>query len=710
MKNSFNLLKVILHISIMCFGIVIITQCQTRKPETHENNSNHLSNETSPYLLQHVHNPVDWYPWKDETLKLAKAQRKLMILSIGYSSCHWCHVMERESFSDTSVSNFMNTHFTSIKVDREERPDVDQVYMTACQIANQNGTCGWPLNVLAMSDGRPFWVGSYMPKEQWLNLLKEFIALYNEDPNELEKLANNIHNNIAVDYSRFSNTKDTTFSEKLLNRAYSTIAQTQDPVYGGRKGSLKFPLPVLYRSLLENISLYNNKNLEKYLFTSLDQMMNGGITDQLEGGFSRYSTDAYWRVPHFEKMLYDNAQLISLYAQSYQYSKNQKYKQVVDKSISFVVNNLHNPENYFYSSLDAESDGEEGKYYALSEIEIRSVLKDENELSVFLKTFNISPIGNWEKGNNILYKTMSDEALSKSLNLSQEKFNTLLSGASEKILEYKKLRRKPALDDKMLTSWNAMMIRALADASIACDNKEYLSLAIKAGDFLKTKMIQPDHSILRTYKNGKASVNGFLEDYVFAMDAFIRLYELTFDESYLNLSKDLCDYVIAHFSSKDNLFFYFNSIKDQQLITRNIDFEDQVTPSANSVMADVLHRLGLYYYNNEYIDRSRRMVVNVIDHFAGRATEYYSNWIRLYGSFVKPPYEVAIVGLKSNELRNQLAKNYLPQAILLGGNTEGNLELLKDKLQEGNTLIYVCRNKTCKLPTSEVNKAIELMK
>ncbi|MCC6816844.1 MAG: thioredoxin domain-containing protein [Saprospiraceae bacterium] len=691
--------------------LLFVLSCSSNKAKEFKS-GNHLINETSPYLLQHAHNPVDWFPWNDATMKYAKDKRKLLIISIGYSSCHWCHVMERESFSDTSVSNFMNKNFTSIKVDREERPDVDQVYMTACQIANANGTCGWPLNVLAMSDGRPFWVGTYLPKDQWLNLLKEFFDLYQEDPNELEKMANNIHNNLSVDYSRFSNNSDTLFALQKYSENMKKIESVLDFDFGGKKGQIKFPIPILHRALLENINIYPSEtnSQSKYLVKTLNIWNRSGLNDQLEGGFTRYSTDAEWRVPHFEKMLYDNAQLISLYAMAYQQFGQEEYKIVVDKTVRFVMTNLFNPENYFYSSWDAETDGEEGKYYYFTEIEVNNILKDDKEKTVFLKTYNISPSGNWEKGKNVLHQNLSDETLAKNCNLSLELFHTSLESAKKKMLESKQLRKKPGLDDKMLTSWNAMMIRALADAAAATGNKSYLEQAEKTINFYKDKLIQTDYSIYRTYKNGKASVNGFLEDYAFSIDAMIRLYELTFKEEYLLLAKNLCDYVIEHFSDKDNVFFYFNSSKDQQLITRSIDFEDQVTPSANSVMADVLHRLGLYYYNQNYLDRSKKMVSNVMEHFILKSPEYYSNWLRIYNSYIKLPYEVAIVGKESSQLRDQLLKKFIPSTILLGGETEGNLELLKDKLQEGQTYIYVCRNKICKLPVKDTKDALLLMK
>ncbi|NOT37135.1 MAG: thioredoxin domain-containing protein [Saprospiraceae bacterium] len=696
--------------SFLLFCLLLIS-CKSGK-SSHDGKVNHLVNETSPYLLQHAHNPVDWYPWNDETMKIAKEKRKLMIISIGYSSCHWCHVMERESFSDTAVSRFMNQYFTSVKVDREERPDVDQVYMSACQIANQNGMCGWPLNVLAMSDGRPFWVGTYLSKNDWLKLLNEFIELYNEDPNELEKMANNIHNNLAVDYSRFSSGVDTAINMSRYAEPLKKVFASLDLEKGGKKGDIKFPLPSLHRLILENAVNFPSSEAKQnaYLNKTLQAWINSGIHDHLEGGFSRYSTDADWKVPHFEKMLYDNAQLISLYSMAYQQYKNEEYKKVVEKTISFVMKYFYNNENYFYSSLDAETDGEEGKYYVVSELDVNAALKNENERTVFVNTYNISSSGNWEKGKNVLHKIITSDQYSKKFNIPLEEYNKLLQSASQKVLEYKQLRRKPSTDDKMLTSWNAMMLRALSDAFAATGNSDYKDQAIKTGTFIKSKLIQPDSSIFRTYKSDKASVNGFLEDYAFTADAFVRLYEITFDEEYLKVAGNLVNYTIHHFSDKDNTFFYFNSVKDKQLIARSIDFEDQVTPSANSVQADVLYRLGLYYYSQSYIDRSKKMVSNILTHFAANNSEYYSNWIRVFGSMVKPPYEVAIVGKEAADLRNQLLKYYTPQAILLGGETEGSLELLKDKLQEGNTFIYVCRNKVCKIPVQTIKDALPLMK
>lgn len=702
------------YFSIYSLGLLITIafcqSCQNSKSLSKENKGNHLIHETSPYLLQHAHNPVDWYPWNDESLSLVKTKRKLMIISIGYSSCHWCHVMERESFSDTAVSNFMNEHFISIKVDREERPDIDQVYMNACQIANENGICGWPLNVLAMSDGRPFWVGTYLTKNDWLRLLKDFIMLYHEDPNELEKMANNIKNHLAVDYSRFSTSQDTSINEKYYLEAMKQMLQSMDMELGGKKGELKFPLPALHNCILEYGSNYKDKSALSFINLSLNKMALSGINDVLEGGFCRYSTDPIWKVPHFEKMLYDNAQLISLYSLAYQYSQNDLYKKTVEQTIDFVQRNLTNNAGYFYSSLDAETEGEEGKYYVLSYLELNNILKDEKEKLIFSKVFDISDKGNWEKGKNVLHRVVSNDQLANELKISTKEVDKILESAKQKVKEYKQIRSKPGVDDKMLTAWNALMIKSLADASAALQDPKYLDMAVRSAQFIISNMLQKDNSLLRTHKNSKSSVNGFLEDYAFTADAFIRLYELTFDQKYLDISKKLCDYVQANFSAGDHIYFYINSSLDKQLVTRNVEFEDQVMPSPNSVMADVLYKLGLYYYNQEYLSRSKQMVGNVMEHFVSKGAVYYCNWVRVYRHFIKPMYEVAIVGPESNALRNNLSKNYLTNVILLGGTTEGTLELLKDKLQEGNTFIYVCRNKVCKLPVKDPKQALELMK
>ncbi len=704
-----NIYKMKLLLIFTAVLLINFTSCKNTKEGTsHKTSGNHLSGEISPYLLQHAHNPVDWYPWKDEALKIAADTRKLMIISIGYSSCHWCHVMERESFSDTAVSNVMNAHFISIKVDREERPDVDQIYMNACQIIN-SGACGWPLNAITLPDGRPVWVGTYLTKDEWLRLLKNMQDVYAEDPNELEKMAMQIQSHLSVDYSRFGTTNQTVGSEKNLKNLYDKTIQSLDFVHGGKKSSQKFPLPPLMRSLLEYQLYSNNVTLDKFNTTTLNKIADGGIYDHLEGGFSRYTVDPEWKVPHFEKMLYDNAQLISLYAMAYQKTGNEKYKNVIDKSLDFIKKNLTHPDGSFYSSLDAETEGEEGKYYVWTEKEINEGLGAGPDLEIFKYTYGIREGGNWEKGKNVLFTIEDVKSTAKKFKKPESEITQSLNNSRNKLLQLKSNRKKPKLDDKILTAWNALMIRAYTDASAALGNEEYLNSAIKAADLIRNRMWDPQKGLFRNYKDGQKSINGFLEDYSFTIDAFIRLYELSFDESYLLFAKQLTDITIQNFSDPNNLFFYFNSKEDKQLISRKMDFEDQVTPSANSVMADNLYRLGLYFYNNEYLQRSKKMILSACENFGEGQTEFYSNWTRLYITLLKPYYEVAVVGTNSKQLRNDLAKSYLPYIILLGGTTEGTLELLKDKLQEGNTFIYVCRNKVCKIPVQDAKEALKLI-
>lgn len=707
-SKNYNIISILFAFSILVLGF---SSCKNGGNKANDGNAggNHLKNEISPYLLQHAHNPVDWYPWKDEALELALKTRKLMIISIGYSSCHWCHVMERESFSDTAVSRIMNKDFVSIKVDREERPDIDQIYMNACQIIN-SGACGWPLNAIALPDGRPVWVGTYLTKDEWIKLLSSIQEIYAEDPNELEKMAMGIQNHLSVDYSRFIGGSGQSVSAEKLNEIMSATMKSLDFKTGGKQSSQKFPLPSLQRSMLEYAQFSGNRKADQYVKLTLDKMMQGGIYDHLGGGFYRYTVDSAWKIPHFEKMLYDNAQLISLYSQAYQQYKNPEYREVVSRTMKFIASQMTHPEGMFYSSLNAESEGEEGKFYVWNQDEISTVLQDPTEISIVKMIFDISQGGNWEKGKNVLYQARNLSSVAKELKIDIQKATAAYHSALNKLELARSKKTSPDRDEKVLTSWNAMMIRACLDASAALSEPVYLEAGKKAMKHIQTSMYEAGTGLKRNFMKGNKSINGFLEDYAYTIDALLRLYELTFDESYLYFAKDLAEIAIRDFSDEKSVYFYFTSKNDRKLISRKVDFEDQVTPSANSVMADVLHRLGLYFYHQPYLDRARSMITGVVEQFGTQQTEFYSNWNRNCIAQVRPLFEVAIVGEKSEEMRNTLAQNYIPFAILLGGKTEGTLELLKEKLQEGETYIYVCRNKVCKLPVQDVGKALELMK
>ncbi|MBK7812198.1 MAG: thioredoxin domain-containing protein [Saprospiraceae bacterium] len=698
--------------SLRFFSIILLLlwfSCNNVKKDSGQSSqSNHLINEISPYLLQHAHNPVNWYPWKDEALELALKSRKLMVVSIGYSSCHWCHVMERESFSDTAVSRIMNQDFISIKVDREERPDVDQIYMNACQIVN-SGACGWPLNAITLPDGRPIWIGTYLTKDEWIKLLISMQAVYQEDPNEFEKMALRIQNHLSVDYSQYMQSSLSPVTKEKIDLVYQKIGSGMDKKHGGKESAQKFPLPSLHRSLLDYSQYSSKKVFDQYLNLSLTRILNGGIYDQLDGGFFRYTVDSEWKIPHFEKMLYDNAQLISLYSLAYQKSNNENYKTVAQNSMDFVLGKMRHPDGMFYSSFDAETEGEEGKYYVWTVNEIDQLLTDPIENKIFKSTYNISSSGNWEKGKNVLFIANELQAVASEMKIDKNKTMTYLVAANNKVLEVRNKRSAPLRDEKILTSWNALMIKACADASVAFSRKDYLDAAIKAAAHLQNNMFVSERGLSRNFMNGKSSISGFLEDYSYSVEAFIRLYELTFDEKYLNFAKELVEVVIRDFSDEAGIYFYFTSKSDRKLITRKVEFEDQVTPSANSVMAESLHKLGLYFYDSKYLDRAAKMVQGVLEQFGDQQPEFYANWMRLAIFQVRPLYEIAIVGPEAAKIRDELAKNYLPNAILLGGETEGQLELLKEKLQEGQTYIYVCRNKVCKLPVTKVLEAIPLI-
>ncbi len=666
--------------------------------------TNSLVNESSPYLLQHAHNPVDWHPWGDEALKKANDEQKLIVISIGYAACHWCHVMEHESFEDTTVAKLMNDNFMSIKVDREERPDVDQVYMDAVHLMNGRG--GWPLNAIALPDGRPIFAGTYFPKEKWIQVLNYFLKLYKEEPEKVLEQAQKITEGVQQMELIPIKEAPAAFSQNDLDGYFASWEAFLDFDKGGKAKAPKFPMPNNYQALLRYHHLTNNTKALKAVTVTLDNMSFGGIYDHLGGGFARYSTDAIWLVPHFEKMLYDNGQLVSLYAEAYQLNPNEWYKKVVYQSLEFVARELTSPEGGFYSSLDADSDGEEGKFYVFTKEETDSLLGENAPL--FNDYYNISKRGNWEEHKNILHLQKTDEQVAKKNKLSVVDLQKSIEASKKILFDYRAKRIRPGLDDKVLTSWNALMLKGYVDAYRVFDEPDFLAKALKNGNFIVNKCMQKDGRLNRNYKDGKSSINAFLDDYSLTIEAFIALYQATFEEEWLHRAKKLADYVKVHFYDEKSGMYFYTSDLDKALIARKMELSDNVIAGSNSSMAKALFYLGTYYYNKEYTDAAKQMLSNVKPNI-GRQVPFYSNWFWLMTHFVKTPYEVAIVGDDFKTKRKELDKHYLPNNLLLGGKTEGTLELLKGKLVEGDTRIYVCQNKVCKFPTSEVKKALELM-
>lgn len=666
--------------------------------------TNHLIHESSPYLLQHAHNPVDWYPWGEEALAKAENENKLILVSIGYAACHWCHVMEHESFEDTAVANYMNENFVCIKVDREERPDIDQIYMSAVQLITGRG--GWPLNCIALPDGRPFYGGTYYPKDQWLGFLQQIVKYVKENPEKASEQANNLTEGVRKsDQVEFNQEPDEhNFSD--LETIFSTWKPRLDFLKGGNQGAPKFPLPVGYEYLLQYYTLSQDEEALRAVTVTLDQMGRGGIYDQIGGGFARYSTDPIWKVPHFEKMLYDNAQLVSLYSHAYQVTGERSYHRIVKATLQFIERELTDPSGGFYSSLDADSEGEEGKFYVWDKSELMEILgEDEPMISDY---YHVVEHGNWE-GSNILLQPDDTEAFALKYNLSLDQLEEKIKKTNKILLNAREKRIRPALDDKILAAWNGLMLRGYVSAYRVFGDQDFLDIALKNARFLQDNMRKNDGGLFRNYKEGRTSINAFLDDYAFIISGFLELYQATFDEQWLFAADELMIYAMEHFfDSKTGLFFYTSDL-DPALVARKMEISDNVIPSSNSEMAKNLYMLGQYLYRDSYLEKAAQMLRNVKAD-ALKNGPYYANWDVLLSWMISPPYEVAIVGRDWASRMEQWNEHYLPMTFLSGGDSEGSLKLLKDKYVEGATVIYVCQDKVCLRPVETVEEALSLMK
>ncbi len=688
--------------TLLALAISLIS-CKSMK-DSHKH-TNALINETSPYLLQHAHNPVDWHPWNEATLAKAKKENKLMIISVGYSACHWCHVMEHESFEDSLVANIMNENFLPIKVDREELPNVDDVYMTACQLTNNRG-CGWPLNAFALPDGRPFWAGTYFPKDQWIDILNNFIKLRDEKYDKLEESADYITKGISQMEDLSGATDDSEFVEEVLDTITVRFLNEMDMLKGGKKGAPKFPMPSNIEYLLEYYHSSGNETALDAAITSLDQMAQGGIYDQLGGGFARYSVDDIWLVPHFEKMLYDNSQLVSLYSHAYQLTKKELYKKTIIETLDFVERELTSNETAFYSALDADSEGEEGKFYVWDKDEVLDLFDNNDEANIFCDYFEISEQGNWEH-KNILRINPDIDVLSK-YKIDDIALSEILKKGNKLLMEARDKRIRPGLDDKVLTSWNGLMLNAYVQAYTALGDSKYLDIALKNAAFIDNKMTSSDFRLDRNYKNNKSNINAFLDDYATVINAYINLYQVTFDTTWLDKAEGLTQYVLTHFHDKETHLFFYTSDIDPALVARKKELSDNVIPASNSMMAKNLFNLGTILYNKEYLDLSKKMT-SIMSHQFSQIMQpsFYSNWLSVYLRFVRPPFEIAIMGKDAQNLRSQMAKSYLPNTIFMGSDNESELPLLKEKYNPDRSLIYVCQNKVCKFPVETVEKALE---
>lgn len=687
---------------------------------------NQLQYETSPYLLQHAQNPVDWYPWGEEALTKAVTEDKPILVSIGYSACHWCHVMERESFEKDEVAQVMNNDFVCIKVDREERPDVDAIYMDAVQAMGVQG--GWPLNVFLMPDAKPFYGVTYLPKRNWMTLLESIRAAFDAQRTDLAQSAEGFAQELNLtDAERYGLTQnDPLFAPETVEVLYRKVAVKADDEKGGLRRAPKFPMPSVWRFLLRYYdatvatSAGNDSALHLVKLT-LDRMALGGIYDQLGGGFARYSTDADWFAPHFEKMLYDNGQLLTLYAEAYSLTKSKLYKHVVYQTINFSQRELLSPEGGFYSALDADSEGVEGKFYSFTTPELREILG--NDYDWFAKLYNLTDAGNWEPGHgmsptNILHRTESDEAFAERMGWSLEDLNVRLDATHTRLLRIRNERVWPGLDDKILCSWNGLMLKGLATAYRVFGEPEFLTLALRLTLFLLQKMRDSRNGRLwHTYKLGRARQTGFLDDYATVIDGLLALYQATFTESWLTEAAQLMQYVLAHFSDTTvdsttgpDPLFYFTDKNGEELIARRKELFDNVIPSSNSMMAENLYTLSLLLDRPDYAQRADQMLGRV-QPLVQQNADYLTNWAAQFAQRARPTAEIAIVGPQADEFRAELDAEFYPNKVLCGTSDKSDLPLLQHRsLVNGQTAIYVCYNRACQLPVTSVAEVWRLLR
>jgi len=664
---------------------------------------NELSQETSPYLLQHAQNPVFWKAWNEQTLAQAQNNNKLIIISIGYSACHWCHVMEHETFENEEAAKTMNAHFVSIKIDREERPDIDALYMKAVQIMTGRG--GWPLNIVALPDGRPVWGGTYFRKDEWIETLEQLQLLYQNNPEKMIDYAEKLHNGIQT-ISVIHKQETQELHQDLLLPLVEKWKKSFDHDFGGMARAPKFMMPNNYK-FLQRFAYENHDNdLMEFVDLTLTKMAYGGLFDTVDGGFSRYSVDMKWHVPHFEKMLYDNGQLVSLYSDAYKRSKNPLYKEVIEKTLAFISTELTTTEGAFYCALDADSlttDNklEEGAFYVWTKNELQQLLHDDFDL--FSQVFNINDFGHWENGHYVLIQNQPLQNIATANNISLSELESKKKSWEQILYNQREKRSKPRLDDKVLTSWNALMLTGFIDTFKALQNQDYLDIALKNATFLVKNQWSPEGHLWHNYKNGQSTINGYLEDYALLTESFISLYEVTFDEKWLQYAKQLTDYCFDHFYDAESGFFAFTSNLDPALIAPHFETEDNVIPASNSVMANNLYKLSAYFENSFYDETVHKMLQHIIPPIDYPSA--FSNWLLVFLNESGKSRELAICGSDALENLKKFNSLYLPNVIVAGSSETSGLPFLKNRFTAGENLFYVCQNKTCDLPKKSFSEA-----
>ena len=677
--------------------------------------ANHLIHETSPYLRQHAYNPVDWYPWGEEALQHARAENKPILLSIGYAACHWCHVMAHESFDDPDTAALLNDHFISIKVDREERPDLDSIYMDAVQA--MTGAGGWPMTVFLTPDLIPFYAGTYFPPSDrhglpgFKRVLVGVADAWRNRPQDVAQTVSQMANYLTE--RKLQSAADQVLTPDLLDQAAQGFARQFDPMHGGFGRAPKFPQPMALEFLLRQYQRTGDVTVLRIVEQTLQKMARGGIYDQLGGGFHRYSVDLVWLVPHFEKMLYDNAQLAWVYLAAYQVTGQEFYRRIVEETLDYVLRDMTHPDGGFYSTQDADSEGEEGKFYVWSAAEIDQAL-DSDDARLFKLTYGVSDRGNWE-GKNILFLAREPDEVAADVGVSVEAVREAIARGRRTLFERRATRVAPGRDEKILTSWNGLMIRAFAEAGRALGRRDYRDAAVRAANFVLAKLGR-DGRLLRTYKDDVAKLNGFLEDYVFLADGLLALYAAAFDLGWFREAHRLVDAALEWFWDDESGSFYDTSRDHEQLITRPRDFYDNATPAGNSVAAELLLRLANYTRDDGLRQRARAILAPLAG-AAGSQPLAFGRLVCALDLYFADAREVAIVGDVSAadttallDVVNQKYRPYLAVAAMSPDDEQAAtiIPLLHGRsIVDGKATAYVCKNFACQMPTTDPNEFAE---
>jgi uncharacterized protein YyaL (SSP411 family) len=671
-----------------------------------QNRMNSLSNEKSLYLKQHSTNPVDWMPWNQNVLRLASNENKLLIISIGYSSCHWCHVMEEETFSNEDAAKIMNSNFINIKVDREERPDIDELYMKSLVLMTGSG--GWPMNIIALPDGSPIWGGTYLPKENWINVLTQINELFTNRYDDVLDYSRKLKEGLnpkTIIKNDFKESELLTQIKDASNVAYESL----DKENGGLRSSQKFHLPSMIDFFLKSGYHFKEKKYLDFVDLTLKNIAYGGINDHIEGGFHRYTVDSIWHIPHFEKMLYDNAQMLSLYSKAYKRNNKKVFKDQIDNIFNFLENNLTNQDGLIFSSISAVteigSEKIEGDYYVWDKQKIRDLLSKDFDL--FQDYFNINGKGLWEKNKYVLKRENDDEYFTKKFNISQKKLETKISQSINILRTSRKNREKPITDKKILTSWNALTIIGLSDAYKSTGDKKYIEKAKNIIEAIEKSLLNDDLILKRSLSISNEGIF-FLEDYSYLISAYINLYQSTFDYTYIDKAEDLTKKTLLLFKADNSSFLKFSS--DQSLLFSDNLFvnQDAVMPSANSVMCKNLFLLSHYTGNRNLSETGKSMLTEISNEMINNSLDYM-NWMNVALDYNDSFYEVVISGKKSFEMAQKITEMYLPNILIAASKTDSDKYLLKNRYIKGDNLIYVCVDNTCKFPVNDVKKALELI-